>query len=92
MLINFNSNQCFNNNVYHFELPCIFYAKIRYRKNLGDLQNITLPLLDMQRQQQRELTSDDRQRITDTGEVHATSDKPPSSNNCRATSSTGSSN
>lgn len=46
MLINFNSNQCFNNNVYHFELPCIFYSKIRYRKNLGDLQNITLPLLN----------------------------------------------
>lgn len=46
MLINFNSNQCFNNNVYHFELSCIFYAKIRYRKNLGDLQNITLPLLN----------------------------------------------
>lgn len=44
MLIYLNSNPCFDNNVYHLELPCIVYAKIKCRKNVGDLQYITLPL------------------------------------------------
>lgn len=37
-------------------------------------------------------TSDERHRMTATGDVQATSDKPPSSNSFKATSSTGSSN